>query len=174
MQAGVPAEHPLGSTKWELALREIDDLVGSVQFGMVLADAGYGVNAKFRRALTDRGLRWSVGTIRTQRVYPAHVHLIPIPKHFRGRPQKYPTPSEEAETIETVLSREQWRRVIWRQGTKGPLMGTFAAKYVRLADGNENARGQHLPRRWCLGDRGAACPRGTKVLPPQFAAGDVI
>ncbi|GGM52161.1 hypothetical protein GCM10008956_30330 [Deinococcus arenae] len=55
-----------------------------------------------------------------------------------------------------MLSREQWRRVIWRQGTKGPLMGTFAAKYVRLADGNENARGQHLPRRWCLGDRGTA------------------
>ncbi|WP_189071143.1 IS701 family transposase, partial [Deinococcus radiotolerans] len=157
VQAGVPAEHPLGSTKWELALREIDDLVGSVQFGMVLADAGYGVNAKFRRALTDRGLRWSVGTIRTQRVYPAHVHLIPIPKHVRGRPQKYPTPSEEAETIETVLSREQWRRVIWRQGTKGPLMGTFAAKYVRLADGNENARGQHLPGEgaWVIGEQRA-------------------
>lgn len=113
----------------------------------------------------ERGLSWSVGTVRTQRVYPAHVHLIPIPKHFRGRPQKYPTPSEDAETIETVLSREQWSRVMWRQGTKGPLTGTFAAKYVRLADGNANARGQHLLRRWCLGDRRAARPWRTEGLP---------
>ena len=155
VQAGIPAEHPLGSTKWELALREIDDLTGSVQYGMVLADAGYGVNAKFRHALTARGLRWSVGTIRTQHVYPAHVHLIPIPKHFRGRPQKHPTPSEDAETIEAVLSRERWRHVLWRQGTKGPLVGTFAAKYVRLADGNENTRGQHLPGEgaWVIGEQ---------------------
>lgn len=51
VQAGVPAEHPLGSTKWELAFHEIDDLMGSVQFGMVLADAAYGANATFRRAL---------------------------------------------------------------------------------------------------------------------------
>lgn len=155
VQAGIPAEHPLRSTKWELALREIDDLTGSVQYGMVLADAGYGVNAKFRHALTARGLRWSVGTIRTQHVYPAHVHLIPIPKHFRGRPQKHPTPSEDAETIEAVLSRERWRHVLWRQGTKGPLVGTFAAKYVRLADGNENTRGQHLPGEgaWVIGEQ---------------------
>ncbi|MFC4426400.1 IS701 family transposase [Deinococcus navajonensis] len=83
--AGVPQEHPLTSTKWEIALREIDDLAGTVEYGMVLADAGYGVNAKFRQALTERGLRWSVGTIRSQRVFPAQVRLIPIPKYFRGR-----------------------------------------------------------------------------------------
>lgn len=146
--AGVPQEHPLGSTKWEIALREIDDLSGTIQYGMVLADAGYGVNAAFRRALTARGLQWSVGTVKTQRVSPAHVRLIPIPKHFRGRPPRHPTPSEETESIESVLSQEAWRRVMWRHGTKGPLIGTVAATYVRLADGNENARGQHLPRRW--------------------------
>jgi SRSO17 transposase len=164
-------EHPLGSTKWEIALREIDDLTGSVQFGMVLADAGYGVNAKFRRALTARGLRWSVGTVRTQRVYPAHVHLIPIPKHVRGRPQKYPVPSEDAETLETVLRREPWRRVMWRHGTKGPLTGTFAAKYVRLADGNTNARGQHLPGEgaWVIGEQRARGERKYYLcnLPPE-------
>ena len=90
--AGVPQEHPLQSTKWKMALREIDELSGTVEYGMVLADAGYGVNAAFRQALTERGLRWSVGTIKTQRVYPADVRLIPIPRHFRGRPPRYPTP----------------------------------------------------------------------------------
>jgi SRSO17 transposase len=145
---------------------------------MILADAGYGVNAKFRRALTARGLRWSVGTIRTQRVYPAHVHLIPIPKYFRGRPQKHPTPSEDAETIETVLSREPWRRVMWRQGTKGPLIGTFAAKYVRLADGNENTRGQHLPGEgaWVIGEQRARGERKYYLcnLPPETSFDHLI
>ncbi|MVN88244.1 IS701 family transposase [Deinococcus sp. HMF7620] len=173
LRAGVPAEHLPQSTKWEIALREIDDLTGTIQYGMVLADAGYGVNAAFRRGLTARGLRWSVGTIKTQRVYPAHVRLIPIPKHFRGRPPRHPTPSEETESIESVLSQEAWRRVMWRHGTKGPLIGTFAATYVRLADGNENARGQHLPGEgaWIIGEQRA---RGEKKydlcnLPPETA-----
>jgi SRSO17 transposase len=172
-QVGVPLEHPVQSTKWEIALREIDALSGTVQFGMVLADAGYGINAKFRQALTTRGLRWSVGTVKTQRVYPADVRLIPIPKLFRGRPPTHPTPSEDAETIEAVLSREPWHHVIWRQGTKGPLTGTFAATYVRLADGVANSRGQHLPGEgaWIIGEQRS---RGEKKyyicnLPPTTA-----
>lgn len=173
VRAGVPVEHPLQATKWEIALREIDDLKGTIQYEMVLADAGYGVSARFRRALTERGLRWSVGTVKTQRVYPAHVRLIPIPKHFRGRPPRHPTPSEEAETIESVLGREAWRRVMWRQGTKGPLVGTFAAKYVRLADGNENTRGQHLPGEgaWVIGEQRARDEKKYYLcnLPPETA-----
>ncbi|AIZ44739.1 hypothetical protein QR90_05950 [Deinococcus radiopugnans] len=101
MGAGVPQEHPLGSTKWEIALREIDDLSGTIQYGMVLADAGYGVNAAFRRALTARGLQWSVGTVKTQRVSPAHVRLIPIPNIFEvvlldiQRLRRRPNPSSQ-------------------------------------------------------------------------------
>lgn len=156
-QAGVPEEHPVGATKWEIALREIDDLKSSIQFSMILADAGYGMNAKFRQALTARGLKWSVGTVKNQRVYPQHVHLIPPPKYFRGRPSKHPTPSEDTETIEEVLTREPWKQVVWRQGTKGKLAGLFAAKYVRLADGVENANGQHLPGEgaWVIGEQRA-------------------
>lgn len=62
-QAGVPLEHPRAATKSEIALQEIDDLLRSVQFGMVLADAGYGVNASFRRGLSQRGLQWSVRSV---------------------------------------------------------------------------------------------------------------
>lgn len=152
---GVPEEHPLGATKSQIALREIDDLSGRIEFGTVLADAGYGVNASFRQALTERGFRWSVGTTKTQHVYPVDVRLIPIPKIFRGRPPTHPTPSDDAETVEAVLSRETWHHVVWRQGTKGPLSGTFAARYVRLADGPEIARGQHLPGEgaWIIGEQ---------------------
>ncbi|UBV45267.1 hypothetical protein LAJ19_20955 (plasmid) [Deinococcus taeanensis] len=72
-----------------------------------------------------------------------------------------------------MLSQESWRRVMWRQGTKGPLSGTFAAKYVRLADGNENARGQHLPLEgaWVIDEQ---CARDENKdylcnLPPETA-----
>ena len=170
-RAGVPEEHPRTATKWELALREIDDLARSLTFGMVLADAGYGVSAKFRQALTLRGWRWSVGTVKTQQVYPAEVRVLPIPKIFRGRPPTQGAPSEDTESIETVLSRAPWRHLMWRQGTKGPLMGTFAATYVRLADGPANGRGQHLPGEgaWIIGEQRA---RGEKKyylcnLPPE-------
>lgn len=161
LAAGVPLEHPRASTKWEIALRELDALTGSIEFGLVLADAGYGVNAAFRQALTRRGLKWSVGTVKTQRVYPTNVHLIAVPRHFKGRPQKHPTPSEDAESIEVVLGRENWQPILWRQGTKGPLYGRFTAKYVRLADGAETARGQHLPGEgvWVIGEER---PRGEK------------
>ncbi|AZI44830.1 IS701 family transposase (plasmid) [Deinococcus psychrotolerans] len=87
---GVPSEHRSPLTKWELALCELDRVRQHVTFGV---DAGYGVNARFRRALSARGLLWSVGITRTQTVYPAEVRLIPIPKHFRGREPKYPTTS---------------------------------------------------------------------------------
>jgi len=92
-------------TKWELALREIDDLARSVTFGMVLADAGYGVNAKFRQALTVRGWRWSVGTVKTQQVHPAEVRVLPIPKIFRGRRPTHGTPSEDPEWLCCLNSR---------------------------------------------------------------------
>ncbi|PNY79721.1 IS701 family transposase [Deinococcus koreensis] len=172
-QVGVPLEHPLRHTKSQIALREIDDLSGRIEFGTVLADAGYGVNASFRQALTERGFHWSVGTVKTQRVYPADVRLIPIPKIFRGRRPTHPTPSEDAETVEAVLQVETWHHLVWREGTEGPLRGVFAAKYVRVADGPENARGQHLPGEgaWIIGEQRS---RGEKKyylcnLPPTMS-----
>ena len=153
--AGVPLEHQPPQTKCELALKELDRVRPHVTFGIVLADAGSGVNAQFRQALTERGLLWSVGIPRTQTVYPKDVRLIPIPKHFRGRKPKHPTTSHARQTVEEVLAGAAWQHLIWRQGTKGPLSGRFAAVYVRLADGEENARGQHLPGQaaWILGEQ---------------------
>ena len=153
--AGVPLEHQPPQTKWELALKELDRVRGHVTFGMVLADAGYGVNAQFRHALTERGLLWSVGITRTQTVYPKDVRLIPIPRIFRGRRPTHPTPSEDRQPVGEVLAGAPWQHLVWRHGTKGALSGRFAAVYVRLADGEENARGQHLPGQaaWIIGEQ---------------------
>ena len=176
--AGVPPEHQQPQTKWELALNELDRVRRQVTFGMVLADAGYGVNAQFRQALTQRGLRWSVGIVRHQRIYPEDVRLLPVPQRSRGRRTKYPTTSHERQTVEDVLAGAAWQHLIWRHGTKGPLSGRFAAAYVRLADGQANGRSQHLPGEavWIIGEerRGGARKYYACNLPPHTSLGHLV
>ncbi|AZI45009.1 hypothetical protein EHF33_19110 (plasmid) [Deinococcus psychrotolerans] len=134
-------------TKWELALRKLDCVREYVTFGVVLAAAGYGVNARFRQALSARVLFWSGGITRTQTVYPAEVRLSPILRHFRGRRPKYPTTSRPfGGRASAERSRLAQRNVDLASRHQGALSGRFAAVYVRLADGKENSQCQHLPR----------------------------
>lgn len=88
-RAGVPAGYRRPRAKPEIALAELDRLIGAgVRFGTVLADAGYGMGAEFRQALSARSLAWAVGIPRHQKVYPRDVELI-FPAAGRGRtPQK--------------------------------------------------------------------------------------
>ena len=54
-------------------------------WGCVLADAGYGISATFRQALSARGLIWAVGIPRIQKVYPADVTThMPTPARACG------------------------------------------------------------------------------------------
>jgi SRSO17 transposase len=73
--------------KWRIALDEIDRLLAAgVRFGCVLADAGYGACAAFRRGLAERGLIFAVGVLATQKVYPADVTVaVPAGKRPVGR-----------------------------------------------------------------------------------------
>src|SRR5882757_1410644 len=89
-RAGVPTEHRVARTKPEIALAEIDRVIAAgVRFGCVLADAGYGMSAPFRHALTERSLLWAVGIPRHLKVYPVDVQLTwPIAR--RGRPRQRP------------------------------------------------------------------------------------
>src|SRR5271170_1383471 len=67
-RAGVPAEYRSARTKSEIALAELDRLIAAgVRFGTVLADAGYGMGAEFRQALSARGRAWAVGIPRHQK-----------------------------------------------------------------------------------------------------------
>src|SRR5687767_12850559 len=68
--AGVPEAEVAARSKGEIALAELDRLLAAgVRFGIVLADAGYGASAAFRRGLDERGLFWAVGIPRNQKVY---------------------------------------------------------------------------------------------------------
>ena len=60
--AGVPEDEVVARSKGAIALVELDWLLATgVQFGMVLADAGYSASAAFRHGLSERDLTWAVG-----------------------------------------------------------------------------------------------------------------
>jgi SRSO17 transposase len=153
---GVPEDRLAYRTKLEIALAELDRLraVG-VTWGCVLADARYGISAAFRQALSARGLTWAVGIPLIQKVYPVDVTTVmPAPTPGIGRPRRHPIPSVPSTPAEHVLAAARWRRLTWRTGTKGPLSARFAAVRVVVADGTQNAGGQHLPGEaaWLVGE----------------------
>jgi SRSO17 transposase len=110
-RAGIPAEYRTARTKPELALAEIDRVIASgVHFGCVLADAGYGLSAPFRQALTARKLAWAVGIPRYLKVYPADVQMIwPVAK--RGRPRQRHIPDVLSIPAEDMLTHAKWHTI---------------------------------------------------------------
>jgi SRSO17 transposase len=157
--AGVP-EAVAYRPKWRIALDEIDRVLASgARFGHVLADAEYGKAAEFRAGLAERQLRFAVGILPTQKVYPADVTLSLPERKPTGRPRKHPVPSAASVGAAELLEArpEAFRTISWRTGTKGPLRAEFAALRVRVADGPLAARGQHLPgeEAWLVGEHRA-------------------
>ena len=149
-RAGVPEAAAVARTKGEIALAELDRLRGEdVRFGTVLADAGYGTSAAFRHGLDARGLRWAVGIARNQKVYGPDVQLVAP----TGRARK-PVPDQEPREAEAVLAALPWRRVTWRQGTRGGLSARFAVTRVRVGDGAVWGNNRHLPGAevWLVGE----------------------
>lgn len=170
--AGVPEQVGF-RPKWRIALDEIARVqAAGVQFGTVLADAGYGVCSEFREALSAMGLKWAVGILCNHRVYPADVITrMPRPSSHKGKPRKHPIPNRPvmsvAEAIEQ-LGAKGFRTVNWRTGTKGPMKGKFAARRVRLGDGGKASRGEVLPGReaWLI------CEKRTNELKYYVASHD--
>lgn len=159
MRARVPRDRQTVLTKLEIAIEEIDRVTASgVRFGCVLADAGYGSSGSFRQALSERGLKWAVGLSCRQNAYPADVALV-FPVAKTGQRRKYHIPDRPPVSVETMLAEQKWRKVSWRQGTKGRLACRFAACRVRLADGHRrrmlDGRVQAMPgdEVWLVGER---------------------
>jgi SRSO17 transposase len=158
IKAGVPEQFRQPRTKPELAIEEIDRVAAAgVRFGCVLADAGYGLSAPFRQALSTRGLCWAVGIPKHQKVYPADVQLV-FPVAARGRPRLRHVPDRKSIAAHAMLEDIKWRQVSWRRGTRGRLVARFAAMRVRIADGAPQRIGssgaQHMPGEevWLVGE----------------------
>ncbi len=152
--AGVPEAARAAQTKPEIALAEIDRVrEAGLHFSCVLADAGYGSSPTFRQGLEARGLAWAVGIACPQFVYPTTVRLHPA-RTLTGRLAKHPVPSRPPCSAAEMLEKHRWRRITWRNGTKGPLSARFAAVRVRVADGPLDADNTRLPGEevWLIGE----------------------
>ena len=112
---------------------------GGVPEGVVLADAGYGINTAFRAALMGMGLTYVVGVQSSVRLWPPGVGRLP-PKAWtgQGRPptlmrrdtQNQP---QSAKQLAKSLPADAWRDVAWREGVDKTLRSRFAAVRVRPA-----------------------------------------
>jgi SRSO17 transposase len=155
-KAGVPADRRAFRSKGAIALEEIDRLrAAGVRFGCALADSGYGRSAAFRRGLASRAPLWAVGIPQTQKLYPATVKLCWPAAQGKGRPRRHGVPNQRPVAAAAALKNMPWRRIQWRQGTKGPLSASFATRRVRVAEGPQSETGHRLPgdELWLVGER---------------------
>ena len=132
-KAGIPKDVTF-QPKWALALALIDRaLAWEVPSGVIVADAGYGNNTEFRTGLTKRNLLFVVGIQNATTAWVDSGHLEASPAGRRGRPRHKPLEvGAPISVLEISQGRppELWRRVTWREGTKGPMTSRFAATRV--------------------------------------------
>jgi SRSO17 transposase len=157
-KVGVPAG-VFFRPKWRIALDEVRRIKKEgVRFGTVLADAGYGTCIEFRHGLTAQGLLWAVGVSGDQRLYPVNARARMPRDVERGPRRKNAVPTHvrrRAKDVIAQLGEASWRRISWRNGTKGPLEADFIALRVRVADGRRTRERFHLPgdEAWLVAER---------------------
>jgi SRSO17 transposase len=155
-RAKIPRALRVHRPKWDLALEELDRVrAAGVTVDAVLADAGYGVCAAFREGLTARGLRWGVGVPSDHAVYPVSARVLPPGASAGRRPRTTPRASVPSVAIATLRPALHWRRLTWRQGTKGPLAAEFTRRRVRATSSTVVTDRRKLPGEacWLVGER---------------------
>jgi len=182
-KAGVPEEVKF-RTKPDIALDQIRSaLADGVSQGVVLADAGYGVDTAFRTALTDLGLPYILGIQSSTTLWPpGRAPLPPKPWSGRGRPptrvQRHPhhTPLS-AKDLAKALPSEAWHTVWWREGPNAPLASRFAAVRVRPAH-RDHLRHEPRPEEWFLVEWPDGEEEPTKywlsTLPPDTTLANLV
>ena len=148
-RAGVPQEIRF-ATKPEIALMQVRALkAAGVPEGVVLMDAGYGVDTALREAIAALGLDYIAGVQSHMTVWPAgEGPLPPAPWSGRGRPpsRKRRDAGHRPIAIKALafgLPAEAWETVAWREGAAGRLSSRFARARVRPAHRDE---GLEVPR----------------------------
>jgi SRSO17 transposase len=151
--------------------------------GVVLGDAGYGVETAFRSALTEMGLTYVLGVQSSASLWPpGEAPLPPPPYGGRGRPatRVRRAPGQEpvaARKLAESLRQRAFRTVTWREGSRKGLSSRFAALRVRPAH-RDTLRSEPWPEEWLLVEwpKGAAEPAKYWLsnLPPRTALRDLV
>lgn len=132
-KVGVP-EDIVFKTKPQIALQQIEwACANGVPRGDVVADAGYGAEAKFRTRITELGLRYVVGVKSTNTVWMSDDPEKPV----------------SVEQVALAVPKAAWRKIGWRQGTNATLSGRFARVRLRSAH-DRGAAAATIAQEWLL------------------------
>lgn len=155
-KAGIPDEVTF-KTKPDIALDQIASaLAEGLKPAMVLGDAGYGQSTDFRERLTALGLPYAVGIQTPTTVWAPGTAPPPVPTEYagRGRPRTrlgrtwHHKPISVKE-LALSLPAETYQDVTWREGTKGPMTGRYAALRVHAAH-RDDVKSELRPEEWLL------------------------
>ncbi|MGW9048491.1 IS701 family transposase [Streptomyces lydicus] len=122
--------------KWQLALDMLDELAAAgLRPAVLVADAGYGANADFRRGLDGRGLAWM---LQVKGEMTAHgEEAVPYQPDYGGlgpRPlPRYRTRPAALREHVLAAGRTSGRTLTWRKGSKAAMSSHFVLLRVRLA-----------------------------------------
>ena len=145
-KAGVPKGVKF-LTKPEIALEQIRAAkAAGVAVGIVLADAAYGNDTRWREELSAMELEYCVGVQSSTTVWaPGTGPLPPKPQKRMGRPptrwRRGPgaTPLSVKTLAESFKAR-RWQTISWREGSHAVLSSRFAALRVRAAHRDEKRK----------------------------------
>ena len=136
-------------TKPQIALDQIRAAhAAGVAPGVVLADAGYGVNGGFRAGVTALDLPYVVGVQSTLTVWPPGQEPLPA-KPWSGDGRKPSRLNRDLEHQPVTVKKKAWRSLTWREGSNTPLASRFAAVRLRPASRDCNRTKPH-PLEWLI------------------------
>ena len=182
-KAGVP-EGVGFETKTAIALGQLRQAqADGVPSGVVLGDAGYGVETDFRSGVGGLGLAYVLGVQSSASLWPPGTAPLPVPPHGgRGRPptRVQRTPGHQpvsAKKLAESLPARAWRSITWREGSRTALTSRFAALRVRPAH-RDQKRSEPWPEEWLLVEwpKGAAEPAKYWLsnLPPRTGLRELV
>jgi SRSO17 transposase len=155
LKAGVPEEIGF-KTKPEIALDQIRAAYhAGLPRGVVLMDAGYGVNTQLRTDISTLGLTYVAGILPNTTVWaPGTEPLRPKNWSGYGRPPKLIRRDRNHRPVSVKalarnLPASAWRTITWREGSAEPLTSRFARLRVRAAHRDYNLT-KSRPEEWLL------------------------
>jgi SRSO17 transposase len=140
--AGVPAGVKFAE-KWKLALQLIDEArEAAVREHVVLGDGGFGDIPEFRDGLEERELPYLLRVGSNHLVWPPGAEPR-VPEYSgMGRPATRAVDAHGHEPVQIggLAKTLQYKRVSWREGSRGRQRSGFAAVRVHMAEGHTQGR----------------------------------
>ena len=145
-KAKVPKEIGF-ATKPQIALERIQQACAAgLPRGVVLMDAGYGVDARLRLGIAALGLAYVAGVLPDTLVFtPGHQPAAGHTRPKSGRRQRHVVSVKQ---IALGLAAEVWQQIEWREGAAEALSGRFAR--VRVCSAHRHRTLPDRAAEWLL------------------------